>query len=50
MRAPEPTFLILFVIMVICLGLGAYVVNVIESCNRPGFVPYGCPIVIKVGR
>ncbi len=48
--APDPMVLILLAIMLTCMGTGAYVAYKINECSRPGFRPYGCPLVIQIGR
>lgn len=41
---------LLLIIMLVCMGFGAYVVYRINECSRLGFQPVGCPIVIHIGR
>lgn len=49
-NAPDPVIILLLAIFLAFAGTGAFVAYKIDQCSRPGFRPFGCPIVIHVGR
>lgn len=50
MKAPDPIAIILAAILAAIIGFGGFFLWKIGQCNRPGFLPHGCPIVIQIGR
>lgn len=48
----ENSFLAVFLLalFLIFASFGAFIAYKINQCSGPGFVPYGCPIVIQIGR
>lgn len=51
-KGGEGSFLaaLLLAFFLVFAAVGAFIAYKVNQCSQPGFVPYGCPIVVHVGR